>query len=109
MLIRSFSVLAGLLFVSAPVVFGEGHCPGSAISVPLRLVQGTLFVVPVQVNGTGPYDFLVDTGAQVNSIDETLAAQLHLTPGLTVGVTGAGTHSRTSLLEPDLKVGAEVV
>lgn len=109
MSIGRFLVLAGLLSVSAPVVFGEARCPGSATSLPLRLVQGTLFVVPVQVNGTGPYDFLLDTGAQVNSIDEALAARLHLTPSRTVGVTGAGTYSRTSLVEPDLKVGSEAV
>jgi len=73
------------------------------------LVEGTLFVLPVEVNGTGPYDFLLDTGAQVNSIDEVLAAQLHLPSGPTVGITGAGTYSRTSVVEPDLKAGSEMV
>lgn len=109
MSIRRVLVLAGLLCVSAPVVFAEIRCPGSSTSLPLRLVQGTLFVVPVEVNGTGPYDFLLDTGAQVSSIDEALAAQLRLAPGLTVGITGAGTYTRTSLVEADLKVGSEAV
>ena len=102
-------VFAGFALLATPVVFGEAHCPGSASSVPLRLTQGTLFVVQVEVSGTGPYDFLVDTGAQINSIDEALAAGLHLTPDREVGVSGAGTYSRASLVKAGLRVGSEAV
>lgn len=102
MSIKRFLVLAGLLSVYAPVVFGEAHCPGSATSVPLRLIQNALFVTSINVNGTGPYDFLVDTGAQVNTIDDALATALHLAPESSVGVSGAATYSRTALVRVDL-------
>ena len=109
MSIRKFLVLAGLLFVSAPVVIGEAHCPGSATSLPLRPIQNALFVTSINVNGTGPYDFLVDTGAQVNTIDDALATTLHLTPESNVGVSGAATYSRSALVRLDLAAARRTV
>jgi Aspartyl protease len=67
------------------------------------------FVVPIEVNGTGPYDFLVDTGAQSNSIDEALASQLHLAPKGTASVSGAGTFRHNPLTQLDLRAGNLVV
>ena len=87
-------LVASLLSQAAPAAHGEAHCPGNVASLTLRLVQGTLIVVAVEANHSGPYDFLVDTGAQVNTIDVSLAAQLHLKPQGTVGVGGAATFSR---------------
>jgi hypothetical protein len=63
----------------------------------------------ISVNGTGPYDFLIDTGAQVNTIDETLAATLHLAAEGSVGVNGVATYIRTSLVRIDLAAGGKTV
>ena len=71
---------------------GERHCPGNVPSVPLRLVQGSVNVVGVVVNGAGPFDFLVDTGAQTTTVDEELAAQLHLGREGSTHVSGAATY-----------------
>lgn len=109
MTFKRFLVLAGLLSISAPVVFGEAHCPGSATSLPLRLIQNALFVTSINVNGTGPYDFLIDTGAQVNSIDEGLATTLHLTAESSVGVSGAASYSRNALVRVDLAAGSRMI
>jgi hypothetical protein len=87
-------LVASLLSQAAPAALGEAHCPGNVASLTLRLVQGTLIVVAVQANHSGPYDFLVDTGAQVSTIDVSLAVDLHLKPQSTVGVEGAATFSR---------------
>ena len=43
---------------------------------------------------TGPYDFVVDTGAQVTTIDPKLAAELHPKRLGATHVTGVGTYSR---------------
>src|ERR1700761_6695866 len=73
---------------------GERRCPGNVPSVPLRVVQETLIVAPMTINGSGPYDFLVDTGAQITTIDARLAAQLNLrTEGMT-GVSGVASFGR---------------
>jgi len=63
-------------------------------------------VVAVEANHSGPYDFLVDTGAQVSTIDASLAAQLLLKPQSSVGVGGAATFSRKAAVTIDaLAVG----
>jgi predicted aspartyl protease len=43
---------------------------------------------PVMVNGMGPYDFVVDTGANRSIISEELAAELALPPGRVTKVHG---------------------
>jgi predicted aspartyl protease len=53
----------------------------------------TLAMVPVRINGRGPYPFAVDTGASQSLIDLRLAQRLGLrqtgTTGLLAGVAGA--------------------
>lgn len=46
--------------------------------VPARTVNGYLMVVPVRINGQGPFDFVVDTGTNRTLIDPELAEQLGL-------------------------------
>jgi hypothetical protein len=60
------------------------------------LVRRSQIIVPVKINHTGPYDFLVDTGAQGTIVDPALAAELHLTMEGTIGVVGVGFHTHPS-------------
>lgn len=45
--------------------------------IKFRLRDGYLIVVQALVNGTGPFDFLLDTGSTRTVIDPELAGQLH--------------------------------
>ena len=54
------------------------RCPGDIEELRPRVVAGALLVIPVMINQTGPFDFMVDTGSQLNVIDPALAAQLNL-------------------------------
>jgi len=73
--------------------------------------HGSLPVVAVLVNGQGPFDFIVDTGASHLVIGQDLATELDLPaddgnlPGM--GAGGAISPARTSLRE--LRVGATVL
>jgi predicted aspartyl protease len=61
--------------------------------IPARLAAHRLLVVPVTVNGTGPYPFLLDTGATSSVVDERLARDLGLAPagrGLQETATAGG-------------------
>lgn len=51
-----------------------------ATNVPYRIDYGGLFVAPVRINGKGPYDFIVDTGATATVIYENARRSLDLTP-----------------------------
>jgi hypothetical protein len=88
----------------------EPHCPGNVTSLRLRLVQRSLIVVPVEINHTGPYDFMVDTGAQITTVDPALASALHLKAMGETGFIGVGFHSRTPFVQLDsLQAGSHAV
>jgi predicted aspartyl protease len=56
---------------------------------------GAALVVPVYINGKGPIDLILDTGATLTCVDSSLARELslpeqRLTMGTAIGVGGAG-------------------
>jgi len=98
---RKWLVALSLAAVSLSAVEAEPHCPGNVNSLPLRLIQRSQIVVPITINHRGPYDFLVDTGAQVTTVDPALAAELQLKTQGTVGVAGVGVFGRAPLTQLD--------
>lgn len=52
----------------------------SATGIPLERVGagGAALVVPVHINGQGPYDFVLDTGATLTCVDTALADSMAL-------------------------------
>lgn len=93
-----------------PVLHAEPHCPGNVAILRFRLVQRSQIIVPVKINHTGPYDFLVDTGAQVTTVDPALAAELHLKIEGTTGFVGVGFRTRPSFAHLDtLEVGSHAL
>lgn len=53
---------------------------GFANPVNFTLRHGHLIVIPVTINGTGPHEFLLDTGASTTLLTPELARQLRLRP-----------------------------
>ena len=49
--------------------------PGNAATIRPRFTGRSLIAVPVLLDGTGPYDFVVDTGAQITTIDPVTAGK----------------------------------
>src|ERR1700756_2110777 len=89
---------------------GEAHCPGNVPSIPPRFVERSIIIVPVTVNESGPYDFVLDTAAQVTTVDPALASELHLNFEGTAGVSGAGFSTRASYAHVDtLRAGEYTV
>src|SRR6476620_3455384 len=68
-------VLIMALLLATPRSFAVAPGPGS---VPFRFVHGFAVVVPVSVNGQGPYDFMLDTGSTITTLDSGLGQQLGL-------------------------------
>ena len=94
--------LAILAVVMFPALQAEPHCPGNVASIRPRFVGSSLITVPVMLDNTGPYDFVLDTGAQITTIDPVLAAQLHPVPLGATHVTGAGTYSQAAYAQLEL-------
>src|SRR3984885_15344213 len=108
----TFQWLPSLVLTATIVPAGaaETHCPGNAASVPLRLVNRHQIVLSVSINHTGPYNFQLDSGAQITMIDPSLAAGLHLdTQGAAV-VVGAGSRQSSSFDQLDgVEAGSHAV
>ena len=64
----------------------ETRCPGNIVGLRPRIVAGALLVIPVKINQSGPFEFMVDTGSQLNVIDPALADQIHMKSQGTVGL-----------------------
>jgi hypothetical protein len=94
--------LAGLAAAMFPALYAEAHCPGNVASIRSRSIENSIIVVPVMLNDGGPYDFVLDTGAQVTTIDSELAGELHLKLLGETGVTGAGFSTRASYAQLEL-------
>jgi predicted aspartyl protease len=62
------------LFAAVP---GGAESP-QKVTVSMRPYKGTRSVVAVKVNGAGPYDFMVDTGATITVLDTALFQELAL-------------------------------
>ena len=88
----------------------ETRCPGNVTGLRARIVAGALLVIPVKVNQSGPFDFVVDTGGQLNVIDPALAAHLNLKSRGTVGLVAVAAYSHASVGVLDsLQAGSQLV
>ena len=88
----------------------ETRCPGNIAGLRPRIVAGALLVIPVKINQSGPFDFMVDTGSQLNVIDPALAAQLNLKSQGTVGLVATAAYSQASVGVLDsLEAGSQLV
>jgi hypothetical protein len=98
---RQLSVLA-LPAIIVPILAAEQRCPGNVVNLPFRFVQRTQITVPVTINHSGPYDFLVDTGTQITTIYPSLAAELQLKSHGEARVLAVGLPSRASFSQLEL-------
>lgn len=101
---------ATLATIILPALHSEPHCPGNVAILRFRLVQRSQIIVPLKINHTGPYDFLVDTGAQITTVDPALAAELHLKMEGTTGFVGVGFHTHPPFTHLDtLEAGSHAL
>jgi hypothetical protein len=93
---------ASLAAVMLPALYAEPHCPGNVASIRPRFVEHSIIIVPVMLNGSGPYDFVLDTAAQMTTIDPALASDLRLKLQGSARVTGAGFSTGASYAQLEL-------
>ena len=98
---------ASLAFVLIPTVWAEAHCPGNVVSIRPRFIEHSIVIIPVMLNGSGPYDFLLDTGDQLTVIEPGLAEELHLMSQGMAHVISASTYTPASYAQLEaLQAGA---
>jgi predicted aspartyl protease len=104
-----------LAFTAAcqPTAPGRVEAPADSaaeeVAIELAGLQDAAVVVPVEVNGSGPFDFILDTGATLTCVDSVLGDSLALPErgGLLGYGVGAGGSGRMRFVQVDsLRVGA---
>jgi hypothetical protein len=91
-----------LTLLAPSVVSGEVQCPGNVAIVRYHSLGGSKIAIPVTVNGSGPYQFMVDTGSQITIIEPSLAADLHLQPQGSINVASVVNSAKVDLVIPEL-------
>jgi hypothetical protein len=87
-----FSICGSLMIVAATLPCNARSFQAPDGSIRLNTLSGIPVVVGVFLNGNGPHRFLLDTGAQTNQVDASIARKLGLAPAFQVDmVTTAGT------------------
>jgi Aspartyl protease len=105
-----FKWFASLVLSAASALSAETRCPGNAASLSFRLANSHQMIVAVSVNHSGPYNFLLDTGTQITTVDPSLDAELHLEPQGRAVVAGVGTRQFASMAQLDLlEAGSQAV
>ena len=80
----------------------------AALTTQFKLLNGYLIVIPVTVNGAGPYEFVLDTGSNTTIISAEFARSLRLRPIDRVElVTVAGSQTVPRAQLESLSVGAK--
>lgn len=115
-LVLAGAVAAGACRIESPSAAGKGIAPPdtAAGEVAFRLEgpNDAALVVPVYIDGTGPYDFVFDTGSTLTCVDPDLATRLGLEeqpvgPGVGIGAGGA---ERLSVVSIDsVRIGRALV
>jgi Aspartyl protease len=70
-------LVLAVLLCTASASFADATGPAV---VPFHLIRGFAVIVPVTVNGRGPYDFMLDTGCTITTVDRELGQELALAP-----------------------------
>src|SRR5580704_2472417 len=70
-----------LLLICASSLPATAAPATTEVTARLKIVNDYLIVVPVTINGSGPYDFVLDTGSNNTILDQKLADELTLPRG----------------------------
>ena len=96
---RLFVLLAFATLLPAMAQIPEQIAPTPNIfTAKIRLEDLSMILVPVSINGSGPYDFLLDTGCAKTMVDEKLAGELGLPRLSEKTVTGVLASVRMSVV-----------
>lgn len=92
--------------VPAPVVTPQPGVDPAAETLATALDRGMRMTVETHVNGTGPFSFTIDTGADRSVVSDRLATRLALPTGKGVTVYGiAGPVAVSTVLLDSLRIG----
>lgn len=90
--------LFAFFFLTTSLVFGEAQCPGNVAPVQYHSLPHSHIGISAMINGSGPYEFMVDTGAQITVVDSSLAEELKLEAAGTLNIVTVASNVETPLV-----------
>jgi predicted aspartyl protease len=114
-LIRSFNFLAVLIscaicLPAGAAVADQTEPTDKIVTAKIKLDDLSMIIVPVSINGSGPYDFMLDTGCTKTMVDERLAKELHLSLVGEKTIVGVLASTKMSVVHVNsISVGGAVV
>jgi hypothetical protein len=114
-LLRSFNFLAVVLGCAICVKAGaavpdQTKPPAKIVTAKIKLDDLSMIIVPVSINGSGRYDFMLDTGCGKTMVDQRLAEELHLSRVGEKTVMGVMASAKVSVVHVNsISVGGAVV
>ena len=96
--------------LTASQLYGLTQCPGTVPTVQYHSFGNSQVTIPVTINHAGPYEFLLDTGAQISIVEPSLAEELQLKPQGEINVTSVAANATAHLVRLDVvEVGSAAV
>lgn len=90
-------------FVTPSILYAKAvPCPADSVGIAYHDLDGSHIALSVSINHSGPYEFMVDTGAQLTLIDPQLATKLKLDPRGSVGLIAVLKRSSVDLVKAEL-------
>lgn len=103
MIVRKQLFLIALLLVARAVVFPEAtKCPAGSAAIRFHSLAGSQIAIPVWINHSGPYEFMVDTGSEITVMDPKLAAELKLQAQGSIRMAFATSYTSADLVQPEI-------
>ena len=88
----------------------QGQCPGTVSTVRYHSFGNSQVTIPVMINHVGPFEFLLDTGAQISIVEPSLAKELQLTPRGEINVISVAASATAQMIALDVvEVGSLAV
>lgn len=101
MKLRSLILSSLIVVLTETLALADAQCPGKITQPRYHALERSQIGVDVTINGHGPYEFLLDTGAQLTVIETSLAEELNLQPVGSIGVVAVANYSKAALVVPD--------
>lgn len=91
-----------LFILISSMVFGAARCPGNVAPVQYHSLPYSHIGISVTLNGSGPYQFMVDTGAEITVIEPALAKELKLEASGSINIFTVASRVQVPLVSADI-------
>jgi hypothetical protein len=99
---RQLILFLAISLPASHAAFATNGCPGEIAPVRYHSTVASRIETAVTIDGSGPYTFIIDTGAQLTVIEPSLAAELHLESRGSAPLLSGTKLERANLVRPGM-------